>query len=100
MPKLEIATKNSLIDSFAEFEEENYIFAGIDIHTNLYYWGKNYLNKYESGKIKITLSSNCIFDENESNTIIVTTGLDKKSIPVTIKNAGDIFATTEVVEVK
>lgn len=100
MPKLEIATKNSLIDSFAEFEEENYIFYGEDIHTNLYYWGKNYLNKYESGKIKITLSSNCIFDENESNTIIVTTGLDKKNIPVTIKNAGDIFATTEVVEVK
>ena len=86
--------------AFAFSCRENYIFTGQDIHTNLYYWGKNYLNKYESGKIKITLSSNCIFDENESNTIIVTTGLDKKSIAITIKNAGDVFATTEVVEVK
>lgn len=97
--KLEIVTKNSIIDIFTEFEQDSYIFTGEDISTKLFFYGKNYLDKYQIGKIRITLSDNCVFKSTNTKSIIVYTKNEISSLDVIIKNSGEIFATTEVMEV-
>ena len=97
--KLEMVTKNSIIDIFTEFEQDSYIFTGEDISTKLFFYGKNYLDNYQIGKVRITLSDNCVFKSTNTKSIIVYTKNEISSLDVIIKNSGEIFATTEVMEV-
>lgn len=76
----------------AVFETEEYIYDDNEIDSYINIYSKNFLNDYIETKVEISLEGNCIFKENNKQTLITYTQKDSiKQIPITITNGGIVY---------
>lgn len=86
------------IDMYCKFEKGSYEYKDREINTNVIVGIKDYITgKMVKGNVILKLSDNCVFRDNDTNTIKVTTSdVIELKLPVTIKASGALTTQIDV----
>lgn len=86
------------IDMYCKFEKGSYEYKDREINTNVIVGIKDYITgKMVKGNVILKLSDNCVFRDNDTNTIKVTTSdVIELKLPVIIKASGALTTQIDV----
>lgn len=96
--EVEILNPTSVRSVLMEFEKSSYSYDGNDISTFIEVIAKNINNENIESKLKLTIKGEAVWTSNNTKVINITTSTTAKvSIPITIKNKGNINILPEII---
>ena len=92
-------TVNTVNELKAEFEQEYYNYDNQNINSYISIYSKNFLKDYIKTKVRITLTGQCYFDQNNQKELITYTDKNGiKNIPITITYGGALNCNIQEIE--